>query len=119
MNALLEKEKELINKPIIDFIVKYLLNGFKNGKDRVVKEVNNNLLLDFEIDEDKSEIKDIIIINKVTITAKVWVEFPTDALTNDTIILKVNTSIILPYNFENKEYVIANLDELKLTDMST
>jgi len=116
MNELLEKEMKLVSVPIQAFLKEYLLNSFKNRKEQQVIKVVGFRFLDISMDEDKSEIKERIIIKKVSFYADVWVSLGGDGSTNNTLNLSTTKGIVLNYNFEEKKYIIESTEGVSLLD---
>lgn len=116
MEELVKKEEQLIFTPIEAFIKKRLMDGFKNRKGQVVIKVDGIALARLECDAANSEFKKEILINRIDITTKVWVDIGDAARTNNLLMLSLNKQMKLRYNYDNDLYEIVNEDDLSLFD---
>jgi len=114
-----EKEIEKIKAPIRDFITSKLLDGFKNRKHQEVVRIEFFHLLECNINEEKTELKENAQVDNVIANARVWVKIDNDGSeTNNDLNLRIAKSIFLDYDPESKEYKILNIDDLNILDMT-
>ena len=116
MEELLKKEEQLIFNPIEKFIVAKLLDGFKNNKHQEVVKVDGLILARLECDTKESEFKIKILINRIDVIAKVWVNIGEGARSNNQLSISINKQVNVAYNNDDKEYQIENEEELTLFD---
>ena len=116
MEELVKKEEQLIFAPIENFIIEKLMDGFKNRKDQDVIKVDGLSLARLECDTKESEFKIKILINRIDVLAKVWVNIGEGARSNNQLSISINKQVNLVYNYEDKLYQIENEEELNLFD---
>jgi len=117
MEKLVEKEKELIKKPIIRFFEEKLSEGFKNNKGREIIEVQN-IYAFVSVDEDESSFKEKIVITRTDVQANVRISLGVGTSTNSILSLRTNKGFILNYDNEAKGYYLENTDDISIIDVS-
>ena len=116
METLVNKEKEKIKSPIIEFISKELNNNFRTTEGNEISRVNRITISDILVDAENSEFKKKIIVNGLNIIANVRVILTQHTSTDRNINILVNGLINITYNFEKDDYIITNLEELMILD---
>ena len=116
MDELIKKEKQLLIEPVSQLLNDLLLDGFKNRKGQSIVEVENFQFIEIEIDQDQSEIKGKIKINRVSTIAKVWVDLNGQGKSNNHLNLFTNKGFEVNYNFETKKYELDDVTEVILID---
>lgn len=117
MNEIFKKEIELLSNPISALIKEKLNDGFKNRQGRSIHSIEDISIMNIDIDEEKSSLKETVIVTKVIAFAKIWVKFE-DGRMNDNIQISLSKPVVLEYDFGAKEYFIKNSIELALVDRS-
>jgi len=117
MGYLDNKNEESIHNQLLETIKTKLLSGFNDGYHRRVESVEA-INVNFEIDEAKSD-RDKVTIKSVNASARVWVKVQNhDAFAIKNLQLRMYKSIEFPFDENVKEYKIANVDEIELTDIT-
>ena len=102
-------------KFLLFFDIVVLQNGFKNRQGRELHSIDSLNVVNIEIDEDKSSLKEVVYVNSILAYARIWVHFH-DGRASDNIQLSLSSEVVLEYDFGAKEYIIANEDEIALVD---
>ena len=114
-----KKESEQISDDLREMIEKKVLNDLKDKMGREVVKVESINLLDYSIDEDKSN-RDEIILTTISAYAKVWVkndEF--GGSSNDTFQIKNVQPIKFSFNDDLGVYKLENEAQIHLFDKSS
>lgn len=107
-----ENEKNKLIDKIKSTVKKNLLTNYKNQKGHLVEEVDEVVILDLNIDEEKSN-RDTITISVLRAGARVWVRFHADGKSNDSFHLRNDKPLVFVYNDDSKEYEFNNGDDVK------
>ncbi len=111
-----EKEKKKIESAVLSFIRSMLLNNFKNRKGQNVITVDGFSLVDIGINEGESELREMIVVDGVSVWADVWVAIDPDSKTNNTLALSASKGLRLSYDKESGDYVINDDEDIFLID---